>query len=98
MRRGEQIHPVLVTAARNPIPAVGDALTVQSEAALQTAQVDATCGVEIDLHVRHFTTPNPGHSHTGTTAKSPASGRTNMPKYTPLDSRGSPSTATPSIG
>src|SRR5437763_2813760 len=69
MRGGVQIHPVLVTAPSHAISAVGNALALQSKAALQTAQVDATCGIEIDLHLRHSTTPNPGSLDTKATGQ-----------------------------
>src|SRR5256885_17230685 len=58
---------MLVTASSHSIAAIRHSLSLQPETSLQTAQVDATCGVEIDLHVRHDTAPNPGYLHTGTT-------------------------------
>src|SRR5689334_16581422 len=53
MCRGDEVHPVLATPTGHSVPAVGDAFTMEPEAPLQTAQVDATAGVEVDLHVRH---------------------------------------------
>src|SRR5436305_2193353 len=58
---------MLVTASSHSIAAIRHSLSLQPETSLQTAQVDATCGVEIDLHVRHDTAPNPGYLHTGMT-------------------------------
>ena len=53
MRRRVEIHPVLVTSAGYAVPALCHALTAEAETALQTAQVDAASGVEIDLHFGH---------------------------------------------
>jgi hypothetical protein len=47
---GVEVHPVILGSARDAIAAGADALTAEPEAPLQTVEVDATCGVEVDLH------------------------------------------------
>src|SRR3954447_5771207 len=54
MRGGIEVDPMVLDTARDPVPAVADPLTAESKAPLQTVEVDASCGVEVDLHfVRH---------------------------------------------
>src|SRR5689334_257348 len=54
VRGGVEVDPMVLSPAGNPVPAVADSLTAEAKAPLQTVEVDASSGVEVDLHfVRH---------------------------------------------
>ena len=60
MGGGVEVHPVVLGSSGDAVPSGGYALTAKPETSLQTVEIDATCGVEVDEDfVRHDTAPNP---------------------------------------
>jgi hypothetical protein len=81
--RRVEIHPVFVAAARYAVSPEGDALAVKTEAALQTVQVDASRGVEVNLYFGHVHCSQSKLQYTRPAVGYTLSGRTDEVKYTP---------------
>jgi len=45
---GVEVDPVILSAPGDAVASVADSLTAKPHASLQTVEVDATCGIEVD--------------------------------------------------
>jgi len=55
VRGGVEVHPVNLGSSGDTVPANADTFTTKAEASLEPVEIDATCGVEVDLHfICHF--------------------------------------------
>jgi hypothetical protein len=50
MRGGIEVDPVNLGSACDTIPADADTLAAKPEAPLQSIEIDAACGIEVDFH------------------------------------------------
>jgi hypothetical protein len=58
---GVEVDPMVLGSSRDAVASCAYSLTAKPEASLQTVEIDATRGVEVDEDfVRHDTAPNPG--------------------------------------
>ncbi len=58
---GVEVDPMVLGSSRDAVTSCGYSLTTKPEASLQTVEIDAPSGVEVDEDfVRHGTAPNPG--------------------------------------
>ena len=57
---GVEVDPMILGSSRDAVASGRYSLTAKPEASLQTVEIDATRGVEVDEDfVRHVTAPNP---------------------------------------
>jgi hypothetical protein len=60
VRKSVEVDPMFLGSPNDAVTAGADTLSAESETPLQSIEVDATCGVEVDHQLVIHDAPNPG--------------------------------------